>query len=164
MNGLILTLFFFIALKFSISPTKPIAISDGDTFTILQDKRQVRIRIDAIDAPEKGMPYYKKSKQYLSSLCFGKYVTLKVIKTDRYGRLVARVILADGRDVSAEMIKAGMAWHYKHYSKDKTLATLEINARKNKLGLWNDTHPYAPWEIRKLHRKGISTKRLTHQE
>lgn len=137
---------------------KVIAIADGDTFSILKDKLSVRIRIDAIDAPEKGMPYGKQSKQYLAGLCFGKFVTLTVKTTDRYGRLVARAKLADGRDISTEMIRSGMAWHYKKYSSDKILSGLEMQARNKKAGLWHDSHPIAPWEIRKLHRKGISTK------
>jgi micrococcal nuclease len=152
-------------LAFAVPAAKPttykiIAIADGDTFTVLQNNKQVRIRIDAIDAPERGMPYYKKSKQYLSGLCFGKQVTLKVMKTDRYGRLVARASLADGRDVSTEMIRAGMAWHYKQYSADKALAKLETQARMSRAGLWRDEHPVAPWEIRKLHRNGVSTKKM----
>ena len=28
----------------------------------------------------------------------------------------------------------------------------------NKVGLWTDPRPIAPWEIRRLHREGISTK------
>jgi len=44
-------------------------ISDGDTFTLLTaDKRQVKIRVAEIDAPESGQPYGKKAKQALSSL------------------------------------------------------------------------------------------------
>jgi len=139
-------------------PTKVISIADGDTFTILQNNQQTKIRIDAIDAPEKGMPYYKVSKQYLSDLCFGKSVTVKVSKIDRYGRSVARITLSDGRDISTEMIKAGMAWHYKKYSNDKVLAALEVAARSKRAGLWLDKNPIAPWDIRKLHRRGISTK------
>jgi micrococcal nuclease len=155
----------FLLLAFAAPATKPstykvIAIADGDTFTILQNHKQVRIRLDAVDAPERGMPYYKKSKQYLSGLCFGKKVTVKVMETDRYGRLVARVVLADGRDVSTEMIRAGMAWHYKQYSSNKMLARLETQARMSKAGLWRDPNPVAPWEIRKLHRNGVSTKKI----
>jgi micrococcal nuclease len=142
----------------AVLPTKVISIADGDTFSILQNNQTLRIRIDAIDAPEKGMPYSKQSKKYLAALCFHKPVKLKVMKTDRYGRLIARAILPDGRDISAEMIRAGMAWHYKQYSADKTLAHLEILARQKHIGLWQDPHPIAPWEIRKLHRNGISTK------
>ena len=139
---------------------KVIAIADGDTFSVLQNKTTVRIRVEGIDAPEKGMPYYKVSKQYLAQMCFNKFVTLKVVKIDRYGRTVARAVLPNGKDVSAEMIRAGLAWHYKQYSSDKLLAKLEIAARKNKVGLWKDKKPIAPWEIRKLRRKGISTKKM----
>lgn len=139
---------------------KVVAIADGDTFTILRNNTQIRIRIDAIDAPEKGMPYARSSKKYLSGLCFGKFVTVKAVKVDRYGRTVARVALPDGKDVSTEMIRAGFAWHYKKYSRDKVLSDLEIQARKNKCGLWKDSNPIAPWEVRQMHRKGISTKAL----
>ena len=137
---------------------KVIAIADGDTFTVLQGKKPIRVRIDAIDAPEKGMPYYKVSKKYLSTLCFGKMVILKSSKRDQYGRTVARVQLPNGKDVSTEMIKAGLAWHYQAYSSDKRLSAYEQLARKNKLGLWKDADPMAPWTVRKLHRQGISTK------
>jgi len=139
---------------------KVIAIADGDTFTVLQDNKPLRIRIDAIDAPEKGMPFAKASKKFLSALCFGKKVTIKSVTTDRYGRTVARAILSNGKDISAEMIRAGYAWHYKKYSNDQALSKLEIHARKNRVGLWKDENPIAPWEIRKMHRKGISTKQL----
>ena len=93
-------------------------------------------------------------------MCFGKFVTVKTVKIDRYGRSVSRVALPDRRDVSTEMIRAGYAWHYKKYSNDKALSDLEIRARKNKIGLWEDAHPVAPWQVRQMHRKGISTKAL----
>lgn len=144
--------------KTQVTTAKVIAIADGDTFSVLDGKTTIRVRIDAIDAPEKGMPYYKVSKQYLSRLCFGKTVTVTRSTTDRYGRMVARVRLSDGRDISEQMLIAGMAWHYKSYSKDRKLAAFEDYARKKRLGLWKDAKPIAPWEIRKLHRKGISTK------
>lgn len=156
--------FFFIASAPVPKKVKVIAIADGDTFTILQDNKPVRIRIDAIDAPEKGMPFAKASKKYLSALCFGKMVTIKTTTIDRYGRTVARASLPNGKDISTEMIRAGYAWHYKKYSKDVLLTNLEIQARKNKLGLWKDKDPVAPWEIRKMHRKGISTKQLLELE
>lgn len=139
---------------------KVIAIADGDTVTILHEKTQIKIRIDAIDAPEKGMPYSKAAKKFLSDLCFGKNVTVKTVKIDHYGRTVARIILPSGSDVSSEMIRAGYAWHYKKYSTDSVLAKLELIARTNKRGLWNDKDAMAPWEVRKMHRKGISTKTL----
>ena len=72
-------------------------------------------------------------------------------KTDRYGRLVARVILPDGRDLSVELVKAGLAWHYKKYSDDEELARLEDEVRKAKRGLWSEPEPVPPWEWRKAY-------------
>lgn len=137
---------------------KVIGIIDGDTYDLLKGKETIRIRVDAIDAPEKGMPYYKVSKKFLSDLIFGKYLHVNFIKKDHHDRFVASAKLSDGRDVSTEMIKAGLAWHYKEFSNDEILSNLELEARKNKIGLWQDPNAYPPWEIRKLHRQGISTK------
>ncbi len=136
-----------------------ISISDGDTYDILVNgNKKIRIRMYGIDAPEKGMPFYKVSKKYLGSLCFKKNVRIEITDTDKYGRTVARTYLDDGRELGLEMIKAGYAWHFKKYSSDADLAEAEITARNNKLGLWADPRPIPPWEIRKLHREGISTK------
>lgn len=157
---LFLSFTYFAAGVMPITSGKIIAIADGDTVTLLQNKTQIRIRIDAIDAPEKGMPYSKVAKKFLSDLCFGKIVTIKTVKIDHYGRTVARIVLPNGKDVSTEMIRSGYAWHYKKYSTDAVLAKLELQARSNKIGLWKDKDAMAPWEVRKMHRKGISTKAM----
>lgn len=138
---------------------KVISIIDGDTYDILiEGNKTIRIRMDGIDAPEKGMPYYKVAKNYLANLCFQK--TIKFIKTDddKHGRVVAKTYLDDGRELGQEMIRAGYAWHFKKYSSDKIFSNLESSAKNKKIGLWADKRPIAPWLIRRLHRKGISTK------
>lgn len=136
-----------------------IGIIDGDTYDLLlDDKTTIRIRMDGIDAPEKGMPFYKVAKKYLSELCFNKNVTYVQTALDAHGRTVAKTYLEDGRECGEELIKAGLAWHFKKYSKEKKLADLEIEARNKKIGIWSDPNPIAPWDIRKLHRQGISTK------
>lgn len=136
-----------------------IGIIDGDTYDLLlEDKTTIRIRMDGVDAPEKGMPFYKVSKKYLSELCFNKNVTFVQTALDAHSRTVAKTYLEDGRECGEELIKAGLAWHFKKYSTEKKLADLEIEARNKKLGIWSDPRPIAPWEIRKLHRQGISTK------
>jgi endonuclease YncB( thermonuclease family) len=138
---------------------KVIAIIDGDTYDILLDgNKTVRIRMEGIDAPERGMPYYKVSKNFLGSLCFRQLVRLEVKSTDRYGRTIALGYLEDGRELSAEMLKAGLAWHYKKYNSDLHLAELEMQARESGIGLWKDLNPMAPWDNRQHHRNGISTK------
>lgn len=139
---------------------KVIAIIDGDTYDILDEKKIIRIRMDGIDAPERGMPYNKVSKKYLSDLIFGKIIQVKMGELDKYDRTIAQTYLLDGTDVSLEMIRAGLAWHFKKYSSNEEYAKVEVEARGNKLGLWQENNPIPPWDVRMLHRNGVSTKEL----
>lgn len=138
---------------------KVISILDGDTYDMLINENQtIRVRMEGIDAPERGMPFYKVSKKYLGNLCNGQMVKLKVTKKESEGRVLAFSFLDDGRELSHEMLKAGLAWHYIKYNSDLDLATLEMKARNDKLGLWIDNDPMPPWDNKALHYKGISTK------
>lgn len=131
------------------SPVRVVGITDGDTFKgLTTDNQKIKCRIYGIDAPEKKQAFGQKSKQYLSDLIFGKTVTIKV-QGKSFDRVVVWCYFDDGKDISAEMIKAGMAWHFKKYSDEDEYAQLENKARQLKIGLWSDKTPIAPWEWRK---------------
>lgn len=51
-----------------------------------------------------------------------------------------------------DMLRAGAAWHYKHYDKREKYAQLEQEAREAKRGLWAGARPMAPWEYRRRYR------------
>ncbi|WP_316755595.1 thermonuclease family protein [Pedobacter aquatilis] len=127
-----------------------IRILDGDTMEVLYQDHPIKIRLAHIDCPEKRghQPFGIKAKQALSDLCFGQMVTVQGQKYDRYKRLIAVVINNKEQVLNQEMIKLGMAWHFKKYSNDPLYAQLEITARKNKVGLWQDSTAVAPWEWR----------------
>ena len=128
---------------------KVVGVHDGDTITGLdEDKNQFKIRLDAIDAPELGMPFGQASRKALREKVFGKMVVVIVKTKDRYGRTVGHVLL-DKRDMNLEMLEEGMAWHYAHYDHNKRLAEVEKEARANSIGLWRDPNPVAPWDWRK---------------
>ncbi len=138
---------------------KVVSILDGDTYDLLLKKDKIiRVRMEGIDAPERGMPFYKVSKNYLAQLCFNKKVSLEITGIDYYDRFLGFTYLDDGSELGQEMIKAGLAWHFKKYSSDTTLSELENEARSLKKGLWINENPMAPWTNRSLHRQGISTK------
>lgn len=131
-------------------------ISDGDTLTVLtHDKKQIKIRLAEIDAPEKHQAFGTKSKQSLSDLCFGKKAEVTPQVKDRYKRTVAR-IKCDGIDANAEQVKRGMAWVYRRYAKNHDLYVLEHNAKVEKRGLWADKAPTPPWLYRKTRRHTLT--------
>ncbi|WP_228414509.1 thermonuclease family protein [Chryseobacterium sp. SNU WT5] len=162
---ILLTLFFFgtsFLTAFFDYPTqlnqlvlkvKIIGVKDGDTVEGLYYQLPIVIRLEHIDAPEKKQPFGTVSKQKLSSLAFGKTVTIiskgKKGNYDRNGRLIAEIYLNEKTCLNKEMLKTGLAWHYKKYSTNTEYAQLENTARKNKTGLWNDKNPIAPWSFRK---------------
>jgi micrococcal nuclease len=125
-----------------------VGVADGDTITVLRDHRGVTVRLAGIDAPEKRQAYGRRAKEYAASLAFGKTVTVRVTGRDRYARLVAEVMLPDGRNLNQELVRAGFAWWFRKYSRDMTLAHLEEEAREGRRGLWADPSPEAPWSYR----------------
>lgn len=136
---------------------KVVGVSDGDTITVMKQGRGVKIRLAEIDCPEKRQPFGKKAKQYTSDLCFDKIVTVKPTDVDRYGRVVGHAILPDGKILNQELIKTGLAWHYKKYSDSKKFAQLEDDARNAGVGLWSGSGQLPPWEWRRYKRGDSAT-------
>lgn len=129
-------------------------VSDGDTIHVVTDGNvKYKVRLDRIDAPEKGQPNGKESTAYLSSLIRGKTVRVEWQKKDRYGRVLGIVFL-DKVDVNLQMVAAGNAWHYSYFDKTSEYASAEAEARQNRRGLWSaDEKPINPYEWRRSKRK-----------
>ena len=128
-----------------------VKIADGDTITVLHGKAPVKIRLYGIDCPERGQAFGTKAKQFTAGMVFRKQVRIEPVDRDRYGRTVAWVYV-NGKNLCEELVRAGLAWHYKKYSSDQSLADLEISARRNRVGLWSDPHAMPPWEYRRRKR------------
>jgi endonuclease YncB( thermonuclease family) len=128
---------------------KLVKVLDGDTVEVLHDGKGERIRLAQIDCPEKGQPYGQAAKEYVLDIAALKIVTVKVETVDRHGRTVGEVFLPDESNLNKQIVGAGYAWQYKKYSKDTVYADLEDQARRGRLGLWQDKSPVPPWEWRK---------------
>lgn len=90
-------------------------VIDGDTIVL----DNVRIRLAGIDAPELDHPWGVKSKWALVQLCKGQTVTARIRPELSYDRLVAECFLPDGRDLAAELVRAGLALDWPKFSGGK---------------------------------------------
>lgn len=151
-NIIILFLLFSLNTIFSQSTLTGIVvgIKDGDTVVVLDSlKHQTTLRLAEIDCPEKDQPFGTKAKQFTSVQIYRKQIKYIVTDVDRYSRSIAKIYYDDNKYLSAELIKNGLAWHYKRYSTSKELANFENSARFQKVGLWYDKSPIEPWEWRR---------------
>lgn len=130
-----------------------VGVSDGDTVTLLSsDGELYRVRLSEIDAPEKGQPFFKRSKKNLADLCFQRRAQLLLSGNDHYGRIIGR-LFCDGIDANREQVRSGMAWVYRAYARNPELEYLETQARIARIGLWQDKDPIPPWEWRQHQRE-----------
>ncbi|UCU92677.1 thermonuclease family protein [Hydrogenophaga taeniospiralis] len=134
-----------------------VGVTDGDTLKARcgtpGSYQVVKVRIGAIDAPEKSQAFGTRSRQHLNELCHLVQATIRKTDTDRYGRTVADVECR-GQDVATEQVKAGMAWVFDRYSTGyEWLYRHQDAARNDGRGLWTDSEPVAPWEWRASRRK-----------
>src|SRR5215469_6348619 len=146
---------YYLGLEQAPVPGRCVGVVDGDTIRVLNaERQQIRVRIAFIDAPEKGQPFAQAAKAAMSELVFDKDVELLPHSVDRYGRLVARVIV-DGQDAGLELLKAGLGWAYDKYigrariDIEAGYRAAQAVAQSRKLGLWQEPDPVAPWEWRK---------------
>lgn len=135
-----------------------VGVADGDTISVMYHGATVRVRLNAVDCPEKSQAFGSVAKRFTSDRVFGKAVTVNPTDTDRYGRTVADVLTSDGRSLNEALVAAGLAWWYRQYAPRNTrLETLEHEAQRAKRGLWADADPTPPWEFRREKRSGART-------
>ena len=114
-----------------------ISVIDGDTVDAVPsgEKRAIRIRLEGIDAPERGEPFSDVARRFTRVMLFEQTANFEGRDVDRYGRLVARV-RAGTKDTSVELLKAGLACHYTQYSSDPVLVGAQVDALREGRGFW----------------------------
>jgi micrococcal nuclease len=116
-------------------------IIDGDTIEVAQDGRTYRVRYIGMDTPEQGDFFYSEATEANQGLVKGQQVILvkDVSETDRYGRLLRYVYLADGTFVNAELVRQGyavIATFPPDVRHQELFLQLEREAREAGRGLW----------------------------
>ena len=124
-------------------------ILDGDSIFVTDSKSvEFEVQLEGIDAPELKQEFGKESAEGLSKLLKDKTVRLTWKSRDNFERPLAQVYVGD-KHINLEMIKTGMAWHFKKYNQDEVLSKAEVEAKEAKKGLWAKEAPTAPWDYRR---------------
>lgn len=124
-------------------------VIDGDSILVVDSNdMEFEAQLEGIDAPEMKQEFGKESLEALTKMLKDQKVKLTWKSKDTYDRLLAQVYLED-KHINIEMLRSGMAWHFKRYNKSEELAKIELEAKQAKKGLWSKESPVAPWDYRK---------------
>jgi len=135
-------------------------VNDGDTITVIINRRKEKIRMAGMDAPEMGQAYWgRMAKDHLRDIIASSSWKVRleydVVRRDKYGRLLAYVWTKEGKMVNAEMLAHGYAVLFtfppnvRHVDE---LRAAQEQARDRKLALWGDRGiKQAPADYRREH-------------
>ena len=158
----ILTLFIFNASLSFAGQYKVTRVIDGDTIRVISYGTKTTVRLVGIDAPEvahsknmPGQPFSEAAAKHLAGLVLNKTVEIKSYGPDRYGRMLAEVVVDDW-NINIEMLKSGYAEVYREDSLVEILDTkaywqAEEEARAAKRGMWSQGNYMSPMKWRKAH-------------
>jgi endonuclease YncB( thermonuclease family) len=147
-----------------------ITVLDGDTIRVLDGSNRItRIRLKSIDAPEKNQPFGEESRKYLASMLIGQEVKVKAGRTDGEGDILGQIWLRPKNcsnckktvDANLTQLVAGMAWWSSKFAKQQSkqdrrhYESAEAEAKQDKLGLWSNPEPVAPWTWRERESAGM---------
>jgi micrococcal nuclease len=133
-----------------------VRVADGDTFNLLVQGKQQRVRLASVDAPEvskdrerPGQPHAQASRSALAALIAGKTITIVCFERDRYERNICDVPLEGGTTANRKQVQSGMAWANMEgrgkFMRDKELPELQQQAKRQRQGIWQQADPVPPW-------------------
>jgi len=119
------------------------SVTDGDTIRIGPD----RIRLHAINAPERNEPGGRAATNALRSIIAGRPVRCVWDGTKTHRRYVA-VCMVGGVDLGRELVRRGYAAACPRFS-TRYLAD-ERRAKARRLGIWRSGYRKPQWCVRKF--------------
>jgi micrococcal nuclease len=127
-------------------------VTDGDTLWVRAAgaAEAVKIRLEALDAPEICQTGGQASRQVLAALTMGQVVVVQPRRHDSYGRVLAKLSV-HGQDLGSTLVAQGQAWSYSGRAGTGPYATQQAHARAARRGLFADPKAQEPRQFRKQH-------------
>lgn len=117
-----------------------VAVSKSARIVVLKDGRPRSLHLAEIDFPEKGHSSAREAHALANRLALGRDVNIEEARLAD-GSREAYVTLPDGENLSAELVKAGLAWPSSRRAGRlaSSLAALETRAMSERRGVWAAT-------------------------
>lgn len=134
-------------------------VGDGDGAKLTtKGGERFDCRLDLIDAPETPKPQYRKngqpfgeeSKKSLQQMIENKEVTVKITRAaseKAQGRPICQIEI-EGKDVSVEQLRKGMAWLYQRSTAGFDNRAIEDNNKAKGIGLFSDRSAQHPRDFK----------------
>lgn len=154
---MLLALLFFVLspLESDTITAKVTKVTDGDTMHLLSDGKKIIIRLHGVDSPDKCQDQFQEAKVFATESLLGQTVTFIQTDTDRFERSVGELYLSSEKtDLNAGVwfnkliVEKGYAWHWPKYSNSPLLKRAQEQAKRSRVGVWQQANPMPPWEYR----------------
>lgn len=121
-------------------------VYDGDTIGVLLNRKEEKVRLIGIDAPEIGQrPWGKRAKEYMTGILnksdWKVRLEFDIELRDKYNRILAYVWTKDGKMINLLMLENGFAVLFTVPPNLKYVDNLRIaqkEARQKELGIWSE--------------------------
>jgi micrococcal nuclease len=129
-----------------------VSVFDGDTIVVSLGSREATVRLIGVDTPETARPetpvqfHGPEASEFTRSSLLDRDIVLEFEPPgrqggdlDKYGRTLAYVITADGRNFNKELVRLGHGRVYSRYAftYQREFEQAERSARAEGLGIWN---------------------------
>ncbi len=141
--------FLLCCLVTSVASSEPssgtvVSVFDGDTILLNSGEKVRYLGIDAPEVSHRSSPadcFGYEAKAFNERLVLNKRVSLRYdrVKTDAHGRLLAYVLLPDGRCINTEMLMHGCAMVFRSsngFDRFEEFLSYQRQAMRNRRGLW----------------------------
>jgi endonuclease YncB( thermonuclease family) len=117
-----------------------VTVSESAHIVVLKDGIPRRLHLAEIDFPEKGHPRAIEARSLVNRLAVGRELAIEELRLAD-GSRGAYVTLPGGENLSAELVKAGLAWpsSWRAGRLASSLAALETRAMSERRGVWAAT-------------------------
>ncbi len=116
---------------------KVVGVKGGSSVEILTEGKVFDVKLFGIDCPAKNFAQGRAARHFVADQSFMNDVQLEITGTESDGRVIGKVILADGKNLGNELVKQGLAWWDKQSTPEEAgLAKIEKQAREALMGIW----------------------------